>query len=168
MKRSNFYNLNLTKENFSSMIFHLYNRHDQTASSYRQIVADLKEDASLKSWFSSLAKFRQELADELRPLVEDNGSIPVKPSKEMRSYFHDRNDDIIEFINNDNQVGLIEMSLEAEEDVAKYYQKIESNKDVPLEIRQKLEKQHNRLQEVINKAQRLHTVPEQDRSDFAI
>lgn len=168
MKKSNFYNLNLTKENFSSMIFHLYSRHDQAASSYRQIEADLKEDASLKSWFSSLAKFRQELADELRPLVEDNGSVPLKPSKEMRSYFHGRNDDIIEYINNDNQIGLIEMSLEAEEDVAKYYQTIATNKDVPLEIRQKLDKQHDRLQVVIEKAQRLHTVPEEDRSGFIL
>jgi hypothetical protein len=150
------------------MIFHLFNRHDQAASSYRQIVTDLKEGHSLTSWFSSLSEFRQELADELRPLVEDNGSVPVKPSQEMKSYFHNKNEDIIEFINQDNEVGLIELSLEAEEEVAKYYQKIEANKDVPVEIREKLSQQHERLQEVIQKAQRLHTVPEQDRENFAL
>jgi hypothetical protein len=168
MKRSNFYNLNLTKENFASMIFHLYNRHDQAADSYQQIVADLDENTGLKSWFSSLADFRRELADELRPLIEDNGGIPVKPSNEMQSYFQGRNDDIIEYINNDNQIGLIEMSLEAEEEVAKYYQKIESNKDVPLPIREQLEKQHGRLIEVIKKAQRLKTIPERDREGFIV
>ncbi|PHN05348.1 hypothetical protein [Flavilitoribacter nigricans] len=150
------------------MLFHLYSRHDAAASDYRQIVADLKDDNTLKNWFNSLAEFRQELANELRPLVEDNGSIPVKPSKEMRSYLHDRSDDIIEFINKENEVGLLELSLEAEESVGKYYQKIEANKDIPLEIREKLEKQHDRLLEVIEKAQRLQTVPEQDRSDFVV
>lgn len=167
MKENNLYR-NLTKENFSSMIFHLFNRHDQAASSYRQIVTDLKEDHSLKNWFSSLSKFRQELADELRPLVEDNGAVPLKPSQEMKSYFHDKNEDIIEFINQDNEVGLIELSLEAEEDVAKYYQKVEANKDIPVEIRKKLDQQHERLLNVIQKAQRLHSVPEQDRGGFTL
>lgn len=167
MKANNLYR-NLTKENFSSMIFHLFNRHDQTASSYRQIVTDLKEDHSLRNWFTSLSKFRQELADELRPLVEDNGAVPVKPSQEMKSYFHDKNEDIIEFINQDNEVGLIELSLEAEEDVAKYYQEVEANKDIPVEIRKKLDQQHERLLNVIQKAQRLHSVPEQDREGFTL
>ena len=167
MKENNLYR-NLTKENFSSMIFHLFNRHDQAASSYRQIVNDLKEDHSLKNWFSSLSKFRQELADELRPLVEDNGAVPLKPSQEMKSYFHDKNEDIIEFINQDNEVGLIELSLEAEEDVAKYYQKVEANKDIPVEIRKKLDQQHERLLNVIQKAERLHSVPEQDRGGFTL
>lgn len=168
MKHNNFYDLNFTKENYSSMVFHLYSRHEEAASNYRQIVSDLKEDSTLKKWFESLANYRQEMAKDLRVMVEDNGSVPLKPSQEMKSYFHDRSDDIIEYINSDNEVGLIELSLEAEESIGKYYQKVETDKDVPLGVREKLEEQHDRILNVIQKARRLHRVPEHDREDFAV
>lgn len=168
MKFNNFYNLNFTKENFASMVFHLYSRHEEAASNYRQIESDIKADSTLKKWFNSLAEYRQEMANDLRIMVEDNGGVPVKPSQEMKSYFRDRSDDIIEYINSDNEVGLIELSLEAEESIGKYYQKVETDKDVPLAVREKLEKQHGRIMEVIRKARHLHRVPEHDREDFRI
>lgn len=167
MRPNNLY-MNFSKETSATILFHLFSRHDQTASQYRQIVNDLKDDASLRSWFSSLAEFRQTLADELRNLVEDNNGVPVKPSQEMKSYLEKKQEDIIQFINEDNAVGLIELSLEAEESIAKYYQQAEANKDVPVEIRERLDDQHRRLLEVIQKAQRLHSVPEEDRADFRV
>lgn len=142
------------------MIFNLFNRHDRAASTYREIAADIQDDEKLKNWFSSLAEYRQGLADQLRPLVEDNGSVPVKPSRQMKHYLDGRDEDIIRFINERNEVGLIELSLEAEKDLNKYYQEIAANKHIPSAIREKINAQHERLLEVIQKAQRMHTVPE--------
>lgn len=167
MRPNNLY-MNFSKENSSTVLFHLFSRHDHAASAYRQIVADLQEDDPLRDWFGSLADFRQSLADELRTLVEDSGEIPVRPSQEMKSYLHGREEEIIRLINEAHTTGLIDLSLEAEESVAKYYQEAEANKEIPQEIRQQLEKQHGRLLEVIRKAERLHTVPEQDRAGFKV
>lgn len=166
MQKDNLYR-NFIREDASSMLFHLYSRHDQAASIYRQIAADVDED-NLRSWFSSLADFRQSLADELLPMVEDNGSVPVKPSKEMKAYLKTSEDEITRSINEQNTVALIDLSLEAEESVAKYYQEAEANREIPEAIRETLDHQHERLLQVITKAQRLHSVPETGNTSFKV
>lgn len=162
--------MNMSKENSSSAVFHLFSRHDQAAAIYRQIAEDLhnKEEEEkqhpLERWFASLAEYRQQLAQELRPLLENQGRIPAKPSNEMKALLKDREAEIIRFINQDNQIGLIELSLDAEQDTSRYYREIEANKDIPQPIREQLDKQHRKILEVAKKAQRLQTVPEEKRA----
>jgi uncharacterized protein (TIGR02284 family) len=158
MQEDNLYR-NLDKENTSSYVFHLFARNDEAATTYRRIATEVK-DETLKEWFSELATYRQKLAQELRQLVEDTGSAPVRPSREMKSYLQRQEDEITRYINEEHTVGLIDISLETEELLGKYYQKAEANKNIPLPIRETLSKQHEQVLDMIRKARRLHTVPE--------
>lgn len=158
MQKDNLYQ-NLDKENTSSYLFHLYVRHDNAAATYRQIAADVDKD-NLTEWFSELAEYRQRLADELRPLLEDIGGSAARPSNEMKSYLDRQEDNITNYINEGNTVGLIEICVETEELLGKYYQKADSNKDIPLAIREQLSRQHEEVLEKIQRARRLHAVPE--------
>lgn len=158
MKEDNLYR-NLDKENTASYVFHLYIRHDTATTTYREIAAHAEKD-NLKEWFTELADYRQKLADELKVLVEDIGGSPARPSNDMKSYLQHQEDAITRFINEGNTVGLVDVSLETEELLGKYYQKAAANKDIPLPIRETLSAQHEQVLEKIRKAQRLQTVPE--------
>lgn len=166
MQDNNLYQ-NIHQENASSMLFHIYSRHEAAAGIYRQMARDV-ESESVREWLSSLAEYRQKMADELQPWVADAGSAPLKPAKEMKTPLAEREREITEAINTGNEVILYDLSKDVEESIGKYYQKAEGNKDVPLEIREKLSQQHERILEVILKAKNLSRVPKQGNNKFEV
>lgn len=166
MRDNNLYQ-NIHQENASAMIFHLYSRNDSAASIYRQMARDV-ENESLREWLTSLSEHRQKLADELRKWVEDAGSVPLKPAKEMKPLLEEKEREITEAINSGNEVSLYSITKDEEESIGKYYQKAESNEDIPLELREKLSEQHERILDVILKAKNLKMVPKQSDNSFDV
>lgn len=152
-------------ESSDSVLNSLSLRHEADGRFYREAAGASKDDG-LRDYFKSFAHYRHELLNEVQRLLEDMPGIPVTPSRGSRSYLEEHQQEFEQALRSENISQLVDIVRQTEQDTSDYYRVALNTDGLHENIRQLLERQHEKVLEFVLKAERMESVPQQRNNNF--
>ena len=137
------------RQTISGYLSNLYIRHDSAASQYGEVAKAMGDKRELYAFTDSLATYHAKCAVELKSMIDDMPSIPVKPNVEMLDSASN-----VQASEMDNNVALLKNYQAREEAILDLYTKVLDNDGIPEGQYEQLQNISERTQEVVRKIQR--------------
>jgi hypothetical protein len=148
----------MNKESSIAAISSLWLRHKDAANQYRKALA-LAGEEGLKSWFTTLVKYREDLEKDCRDMLKTLPPVPFTPNKNITSGLNKKWAEIKEALLLENYSKLTSACWEAEQydyEALKESLKIAS---LPDGIAAFLDKQGKSMLRMQRKVERMSTIP---------
>lgn len=150
----------MNKESATAILGTLIQRHQSAAKQYRK-TASTAEDGALKDLMQSLNTYHHKLENEIKKKVPTVMDIPmtINAKNKVLSNLDDEVTELDEAIGNGNAMKVYKLCYGEEQDILEYYQTSMQQVGIPDGIIELLEKQTDKVSDVVQRLERGTTVP---------